>query len=639
MPPSLRTTPLAEPCRAKQVLHGRAIVDPADGRERFWLTNMNEQSGGELIAIDFERDAAEVYYWPAGHGSWCILPLPGERLAISTYYDGKFLLFDLREKKFTRVVSFPGESYIWDMAIGDDGRVYGGTYNGAKLGAFDPDTGEFEDCGSPVAGTGNLYLRHVVSTPGGDIACTFGNASHHLLVYRVASKTFEALPSEGWNYAGSPTVSVRGHLFVHDSERGLRAFRGAELAPVDELPLPDCPVDGGWKGIAQYSTDERVILTTQGTYWRWLPGSGDLSVIFEVNVRGGRVFDLTADGRTLGVRGQDYFVASPGASDIDLRRIPAESRPRPLHFLVGGDPDGEQPGKLWGGPSFGQTVCSYDIGTGRIENTGAVIDNSGEVYGAVEVAGQLYTASYSGADFAVYNPSEPWDQWHGKNPRHIGSIANRGQCRPTGRMKRAPGGKLYSGWQAEYGRYGGALVRLDATTDEITVWEDPLGDEPIIALAVDDRYAYLGTDQSANGLPAREGDGQFGVFDVQAEEIVFRARMTGMRAVRGIGVLVEPRFALFPQSDRIHVFDAEALSFRDDIDVRVPDSPGWGEDVLLAPEGYLLFARGVWLVAVHPELRVETIGPLDHPVGHMAFGADDRLYFSSGTTIYRIDGI
>ena len=640
MTTSLKTLALAEPCRAKQVLNGRVVVDPADGRERFWLTNMNEQSGGELIAVDFARDAAEVYYWPAGQGSWCVLPLPGERLAISTYYDGKFLLFDLRKKEFTRVISFPGESYIWNMAIGADGRVYGGTYNGAKLGCFDPDTGAFEDCGTPVAGTGNLYLRTVVATLGGDIACTFGYVVPSLMIYRLATKTFAPILPEEPGFAGAPLVTVRGHLFVSDPKRGLRAFAGPGLTPVDRLPLPECPIADGWSGVANYSRDDRVFLSAGGKLWRWLPETGALDMIFDVNLRGGIIYDVSSEGRILGVRGQDYFVASPGDSDVRLRRIPAESRGRPSHFLVADDT-----GKLWGGPPFGQTVWSYELGTGEIQNTGAVVDSGGEVYGAVAVGGKLYTASYAGADFAVYDPAKPWDQWHGVNPHHIASIRDRSQCRPTGRMRRAPDGKLYSGWQAAYGRYGGALARLDPETEEVAVWEDPLGDEPIVALAVDDRYAYLGTNQSANGLPTREGDGQFGVWDLKAERVVFQQRMTGMKGVGSIGALVEPRFALFPKGDRLLVFDAEALVFREEVQVSVPGSPGWTEDVLLAPielaefAGYLLFARGTWLVLVHPELRVETRGPLEQPVGHMAFGSDHKLYYTSGPTLYRVEGL
>jgi len=638
MPASLKPHPLnaialAEPCRARQVLHGCVVVDPADGRERLWLTNMNEDKGGELIAVDFERDRADVYPWPAGQGSWCVLPLPKERAAISTYYDGKFLLFDLRTKTFIHVIGFPGESYIWNMAVGSDGRVYGGTYSGAKLGCFDPETGAFEDCGTPVAGTGNLYLRSVMATPAGDVACAFGYASQSLQVYRVATREFVPLspPDEGAKW--SLMASLRGCLFVHHADRGILAFAGPDLAPV-EPPLPPCPVDGGWTDIAAFSTEDRAYLRAGRQLWRWLTATDELSLAFDLDLRGGVIYDVAADGSLLGVRGQDYFVARHGDRDIALRRIPGEMRSRPFHFLT---PDDR--GRLWGGPPFGQTVCSYDLGSGEIANTGAVVDAGGEVYGAVAVGGKLYTASYSGADFAVYDPAEAWDQWNGKNPRHIASIGGSNQCRPTGRMRRGADGCLYSGWQAAYGRYGGALVRLDPRTDAVTVWEDPFGDEPVIALALDDRYAYLGTDQSANGLPRREGDGQFGVWDLGAAKPVFSRRMTGIGGVRAIGAMGSPRLALFPEGDRLHVFDADRLAFRDALPAPAPQPAGWGEDVLCARDGSLLFSRGRWLIRVSPDLVVEALGPLACDVHHMTFGSDGNLYVTSGPVLYRLDGV
>ena len=636
---NLVVTALADPVRAKQVLAGRAAVDPVDGREKFWITNMNEQYGGELIAIDFEGDTAEVFRWPAGQGSWCVLPLPRERLAISTYYDGKFLVFDMRRREFTRVVSFPGESYVWEMATGSDGRVYGGTYPGAKLGCFDPETGEFEDCGSPVAGTENQYLRNVATAPGGDIICTFGSASQSVRVYRIAEKRFEFLVPDEPDFFAKPIVSLRGHLFVQHPERGLLAFRGPRLEPVEQLPLPECPVGSGWKGIARYSTEERVHLTAERQTWEWLPATASLTLVTDLTLRGCRVFDVARDGRLLGIRGQDYFALPAGSPRLELRRIPAESAGRPFHFLTADPPDSPRPHRIWGGPSYGQTVASYEIETGKVWNSGAVIDSSGEVYGAVSVGGKLYTASYSGADFAVYDPARPWDQWNNVNPRHIGSISDQHQCRPTGRMRLGPDGNLYSGWQAAYGEYGGALARLNPRTEEITVWRNPLGDEPVISLAVGGRFAYLGTDQTANGLPRREGKGQFGVWSLVEERVVFQQRMETMNAVRCIGAMRTKELAFFPERDELHVFDGESLQFVEKIPAPVPDSPGWCEDVLLHPSGYLLYARGPFLVRVAPDLRVEILGPLEKPVNHMTFGPDGLLYFSSSTTLYSLRGL
>jgi hypothetical protein len=630
---SLEITALAQPCRAKQLLFGCVEPDPSDGRERLWLTNMNETTGGELISVDFEHDTAEVYNWPTGHGSWHILRVPGDLLVISTYYDGKFVVFDMVSKKFTHVADFPGESYIWDMALGSDGRVYGGTYDGAKLGAVDPQTGEFEDCGNPFDDEGNMYLRHVKNTPAGDIACTYGFAHKRFAIYKVREKQFVTLWEDDDT---SPIVSILGHLFVSTGDRGMLALAGEEPWPVEQPPLPDCPVEGGWTGLHRFSTDERVFLSTkEHGMWKWSPKSDTLDMIFNAKVAG-RIWGVTEDDRVLGIRGQDYWV-STSVGSIEIRAIPVELQGRPMHFLSAGAGT-----RIWGGPPFGQTVCWYETDTGDYHNTGQIINSSGEVYGAVEVDDKLYTASYSGADFAVFDPEQPWDQINNVNPRHIASIVEHGLCRPVGRMKLGRDGMLYSGWQAEYGRYGGAFVRLDPNTEKITVWSDPLGPEAIAAFALDDKYAYLGSNHSANGLPTKDGDGSFGVFDLVADEMVYRVKMDGDPSVRPMGTFIGAdghRLVIVPLGDSARVFDADEMEFRDPLDVPTPESPGDGEDMLNTPDGGLLYIRKNWLVKITPELTVEHYGPLPWNVEHMTYGSDDLLYVCSGPTLYRVDGV
>ena len=630
---SLHSEHVAQPCRAKLLLYGMISTDPSDGRERLWLTNQNENYGGELIAVDFENDTGEVYRWPAGHGSWCIHSLKDDRLAISTYFDGKFLVFDKKSREFTDVIDFPDEQYIWDMATGADGRVYGGTYSGAKLGCFSPEDGSFEDCGSPDEGTGNLYLRNVVASPAGDIVCTFGYERSHTMLYRVAEKTFEPLLSDEPDAAIAPIVSIGDILYATHPDRGLIALQGENLAELERLPLPGCPIDDAWGGIARYSTEERIYLTKDAEIWCWKPDEDALQKVFDIPLRGGRVIDVTADGRLVGVRGQDYFVASPGDDDITLRAVPTEASGRASHFLVGEAPGAGR--RIWGGPTFGQTVYYLDVDTCEYVNTGSVVDGGGEVYGAVPLNGKLYTASYAGADFAVYDPAQPWDQWHGVNPRHIASLRDREMCRPTGRMSLGPDGNLYSGWQATYGKFGGALARLNPETDEITVWNDPLGDEPIATFAVDTRYAYLGTFLGANGLPSREGFAQFGVFDLEEEKTVFQQRMDGMSSVSCIGALPEIGKALILHGDEIFVFDVESLSFVDTLTEPMKDSPGWKQDVVRLPDGDLLFCRSGEFVRIGADLNPQVIGAVEHQVEHFTYGPDNMIYYSSGADLYR----
>jgi len=101
---------LGQPCRAFNVLAGRDVIDPS-GKEWLVLTNMNEISGCELIFVDFKNNTGQVYHAPAGQGPWA-LQQAGDRLIVGTYYDGQFIIFDLKQMKFIRSVGFAGEKYI-----------------------------------------------------------------------------------------------------------------------------------------------------------------------------------------------------------------------------------------------------------------------------------------------------------------------------------------------------------------------------------------------------------------------------------------------------------------------------------------------------------------------------------------------
>ena len=171
--PALALEKLGQPCRAFNVLAGRVVTHPA-GTESFVLTNMNESSGMELIFINIRDNTARTFKAPAGAGSWALLQVPGDRLVVGTYYDGTFMVFDLKTMAFIKSVKFPGEEYIWNLALGSDGRVYGGTYRGGKLGALDLESYAVEDLGRPEAAAPNLYLRNVSTTPDGRILCNFG---------------------------------------------------------------------------------------------------------------------------------------------------------------------------------------------------------------------------------------------------------------------------------------------------------------------------------------------------------------------------------------------------------------------------------------------------------------------------------
>lgn len=614
---------LGRPCRAKNILTGRLVTDPATGRQTLVLPNMNEVSGMELLFVDFENNTARVVRCPAGQGAWSLNEVPGRRLVVGTYYDGKYMVLDLERMRFVKTVAFPGEEYIWNSCMGSDGRLYGGTYPGGKLGALDLKTYTLQDCGAGAPP--NLYLRYVSALPDGRILCCFTTSNPAVKIYDPASRRFEDAPEElTAAVKGMRGVSWQGTFFA-----GTAAFDGKTLQRVPyPFPTPDTG-NGLWWINSTLTSDKQLFFAHGNTVWRYVPGEKQPQKITETPLRGADYLAAASDGRLLGVRGQDYFVIRPGESEMTLRRIPGEDSPRSVMFLRV-DPQG----RVWGGPTFGQTVFWLDPRTRKYENTATVCDGNGEVYDAAFLDGKAYFASYAGGNIICYNPSAPWDQWNGRNPVTIVSLASRGYIRPVAGIHAGPDGKLYSGWLAQYGVYGGAVSITDPATGATDLIENPLGNQGIGCMAVGADYVCAGTTLYANGLPVRTGEKvSFGMIDLASRQVVFRQEFA-----ESIGSCVlEPvsNVVVLAVGKRIMLFSPKLQRFLAPLPA---DTPEWtGADLAAPGDGKVYYSSGRSIVALNLKTgRAQTVAADLPGISHLAASPDGWLVFSIGADVYRV---
>lgn len=615
---------LGQPCRAKQIL-GSGVVVTAEGREWLVLTNMNEVFHMELLFIDYTHNTGKAFRAPAGAGSWCVIEVPGDRLMTSTYYDGQFMVFDLKKMAFIKTVGLPGEDYIWNLAIGSDGRAYGGTYGHGKLGALDLNTYTVEDLGAPAPP--NMYLRSVSATPDGRILCSLGIERPTTLLYDPKAKRFEPVP-ETIEGIGSG-ISWRGYFLA-----GSRSFTGPLFEVVDPPPFATPPAEkGGWS-VAEALTSENALYLQQGNaIWRYTPGAKELTLVADIDLRSGGYRAASKQGELLGTRGQDYFVVKPGETKLDLRPIPIESAPRRTLFLRADDR-----GRLWGGPTFGQTLWWMDSRTRKYVNTGQICDAGGEVYDATILDGKVYAASYAGGDITEYDPEQPWDQWNQKNPRPLARVGPK-YIRPVGGIVTGPDGKLYSGWMAQYGTYGGAVAITDPKTGDTRVIENPLGEQAVEGLAVDGQFAYVGTSLHANGLASKTGESaRFGIIDLATGKMVFRRTFGGASAVRAcvydpktkrVAMIVENRGA------RLRLFDTTTRRF-----VRGPS----GEVVNVSSRsietsgnGAVYYGHGESLVGMDmATAKAAVMAEAPHDIEHVALSPQGDIYVACGVDVYRV---
>ncbi len=609
---------LGQPCRAKNVLAARYVVAP-NGKEWFVLTNMNETAGMELIFIDFRSNIGRAIRAPAGAGSWALLQVPGNRLIVGTFYDGKFMVFDLERMEFVKTAEFPGESYIWNLALGGDGRVYGGTYPGAKLGALDLNTCAVEDCGAPAPP--NMYLRYVSALPDGRILCNFGMEKPINLIYDPRTKKFEEAPQTLQGV--SRGVSWNGHFLV-----GSQVLDGKSLQPV-EPPFPPPPGGGGWAVDVNLTTDKELYLRQGNAVYRYAKGDKSPRLVANIELRGGGIYAATEKGELLGVRGQDYFVIRPGETQVTLKPIPVESAPRPTLFLRL-----DQKGRLWGGPHFGQTLFWMDTRTGEAVNTGTVCNAGGEVYDVAFHDGKVYAVAYAGGDIVRYDPEAPWDQWNNVNPRVIASVGEKGYIRPTAGVVVAPDGKLYSGWMARYGVYGGAVAITDPATGQTALIENPLGEQAVEGLAVDERFLYIGTSLGANGLPDKKGEwARFGVIDKTTGQAVLRREFEGASGVRTFWLDAQTKRLAFSVDGKLRLFDTVSRQF---IDLPA-EAPRVSSRIVGLGDGKAYYSSGKTIVQLDLSTGdSKNIAELPSGVSNVAVGQGGTLYAACGADIYRI---
>lgn len=618
---SLASVPelIARPCRARNMLAGRVAIDPSSRRELLLLSDMNETTGMELLVIDIAGNTGRSFPAPAGSGSWAFHLTSDDRLVIGTYYDGKFLVFDLKTMEFVHIADFPGETYIWNLAPGNDGRLYGGSYGNGRLGALNLESYEVEDCGAPAPP--NLYLRYVSSLPDGRILCAFSTEKPTVLVYDPS--TGEFLPAPVHCAGIVKGVSWNGY-FLSET----RAFVGSTLKEVTmPFPMPEANA-GAWTVLTDVSRGQFVFLQQGDAIYRYGIGEAGLTRMADFPLRGGRLLDSDDRGNLYGIRGQEYFVIRDGDTAMHLSAVPIESKPRPMLFLKADDA-----GRIWGGPHFGQTLCCYDSRSQTTTNTPTVCDEGGEVYDVAFDGDTVYAAAYAGGNIVRFRVNEPWDQLHDVNPTTIARMACWGYIRPTGGIVRSPDGMLLSGWMAKYGMRGGAVAITNPVTGDTSVIENPLGELAIAGLETDGERLFIGSSVAANGLPDGDAPLRFGVCRLDTGMLMFVEEYAGAREVRVRGYDLLTCRVVITVDNTIRLFDCESRAFLPaeqlpPLTCYCVDMPGDGTMVYASEMSlyrYDLAGGAVQLIAESPSF-----------VSNVAGMASGSLFFSCNADLYKV---
>lgn len=578
----------------KAMLMATAVGPDATGKKDLLYFDF-AQTGATLLLVVVDPDTGEAkqYKSPIGAGAWALIRGPDDCMYLGTWDGGYILKFDPKQAgKGIQVVGKPSqtETYIWQYAVGKDGKLYGCTYGQAKLISYDPKTGKMEDLGR--MDETQMYTRSIACGPNGKIYTGVGFGKANVVVYDPATRQHKSILPEPYR---KETVAS-----VHQGADGnVYARCGNQTFRIDDETMVPIPAD--------------KVVSPQGLVLR--------------------------DGRTV-------TVGEVTASSVTFTvAAPSRERQRVITFNYQGDGSivfvvGVGPeNKVYGSTAMPLEMFVYDPTTQQSKHLGNPTVVNGEIYSFVTLRDKLYVCAYPGSYLSVYDPKKPFKFGTnpGDNPRGYGYVGD-GHLRPRA-MILGPDEKIYIGSLPPYGQLGGAMGVFDPVAEKVVEnYRNLIPNQSIVALAYEPQSGLVFGGSSiagGGGAVPSEKEAYFFAWDSKAKKkVIDFVPVAGDTAIVAMAAAVGKIFAVSRPSNTLFVYDPAQQKIVHTAKIEF----GAVHDISLGlhKSGLLYGLAGNAVFTVDP--RTYAVNKVAEYAGGITCGfalTDDAIYFGSGARLVR----
>ena len=544
-----------------------------------------------LLALNPESGAMRQYRGPLSSemGAWDFAVGQDKRIYLGTYYNAHLLRFDPRSETWEDL-GRPGgetESFICQLTVAPDGKIWGGTFPSAILFCYDPKTGQTQHFGRMDP---DQFYCYPTAGEDGMIYCAIQYEKTDIVIFDPKRKTKASLiaPSDRKAERLRLVKGKDGKIYFKRPtlDRWFRIENGEKLIeiPEPEVPLPD----------------------------RGLPD--------------GRQFRLTADRMRVevsaGEEKREFFLQYEASGSFI--------------FVVSVGPDQ----RIYGSSMLPLRLFVYDPKDRSLANLGKAAWAEGEIYSMASMTHLLYLGSYPEARLSTYDPVKPlrFGNSEESNPKDLGPMGAQ-QDRPRA-MIAGPHGKVYIGSYPDYGHLGGAISVYDAKRAEKRVYRHVVENQSMVSLAYlhsVDLVAAGSSVRGGTGTHATEKEAKLILWDPQEEEKVSETvPVPGARAIVSLATTQEGVLYGITDAGRVFIFDPEKREIKKVLDLGFQNPRDLS--LQLGPNGMLYGLAKDAIFIIDP--KTDQISLLARPPTSIDSGMallGHKIYYGSGADLWEFE--
>ncbi len=623
------------------LLIGGTVAPGPGGKTAIW--NISSGVPAYLNALDPVNGTSLLSTpLPGAEGSYTVVATPTGTIYVGSYNNGH--LYRLRPGA-TAVEDLgrplASESFIWALTTDEQGTVYGGTYPGGRVFSFNDSTGAIRDYGKVIAS--QPYVKSIGYANGKLYTGSLPDA--HVMEIDVATGAATELPPPP--NLGDPKLKSVYDLSVRGGRVYIRVG-GAFPMPmyvwdiasrtwVDEIPLAH------GLDISPLGANGELYFIQASELRRYDPATKTLTgtgLTFTGRIQNARAIGYADLGlpdypgtSVVGTlwRGEEFrYNPQTGKSEIFLTNVRRE--PIDILGLSGGARNVYTGGYLNGGlsvtdPKTGATKFN------RFSQTEQTMEASD---------GTVWIGTYPEARLYSYDPRLPWNSLE-YSPGPPGTPANpklavnlKPELQNRARALVEVNGKIAVGTVPEGDRLGGALALYDPQSGTTTTYRNVVQDESVFGLTARQGIVYGGT-SITGGLgttkPTRESGTVF-AWDVEGKRKLWET-VPVVKAPTVSSVTFGPDGTLWGVAGKtVFAMDPRYGTVLRSFVLGTTSQTG---DIVATRDGVYVSIDWNKIYRIAPGDRATPKLYLEHPHRRLAVQGGQRLVFSNGPELFRVD--